>query len=107
MAVSRSLGHRALFGAGAFFLADAITGMAAYCLITLSALWYFSWSWIQLAGELSARGRDFGSTLQLDLAWAGLVLILPLMALVVVLTIRAYRWPASLARSAWKRRKTA
>lgn len=98
MAFDGRTGTRAALGVGAFLVADAITGMAAYCLITLSALWYFSWSWIQLVGEFASRGRAFGTTAQLDLAWVGVFVLVPVMVAVVYLTIRAYRVPIDLAR---------
>ncbi|HZY69468.1 MAG TPA: hypothetical protein VFF67_00620 [Thermoplasmata archaeon] len=98
MVARRSLSHRAAFGVGAFFLADVITGTAAYSVITLSSLWYFSISWIRLAALFAARGLPFGSAFQLDLAWIGTFVALPLAAFVVYLAIRAYRLPRALYR---------
>lgn len=98
MAVGQALTHRAVFGVGAFFLADAITGLAAYSVITLASLWYFSISWIRLVGLYGAQGLPFGSAGQLVLAWAGTFVALPLAAFVIYLAVRAYRLPRDLYR---------
>jgi len=80
-------------GAGAFLLYDLITGLAAYCVITLAALWLFSVTWIRIAGEASSRGIAFSTPAQLDLAWLGSILALPLAAAVIYLAVRAYGLP--------------
>lgn len=98
MVFGQSFGRRVAFGAGAFLLADLITGLAAYSLITLGALWYFSYSWIQLQGEYAAHGLVFGSTTQLDLAWLGVLVTLPMMGVSIYLAWRAYRLPQTVYR---------
>ncbi len=85
-------------GASAFFLGDLIVGMAAYCLITLPVLWYFSFTWLNLSGLLASHGQSLGSSWQLGLAWAGTLGAVPLMAAVVYLSVRAFRLPMTIAR---------
>src|SRR5579863_155361 len=87
-------------GAGAFALTDVITGMAAYSVITLGALWFFCWSWIRIAAEAAAQGLPFGSPAQLQWAWFGSIITLPLIPLVVFLAVQAYRIPVGLSREA-------
>jgi hypothetical protein len=87
-------------GAGAFALTDAITGMAAYCVIVLGALWFFSWSWLRIAAEAATKGVPFGSAAQLQWAWFGTIVALPMIPLVIFLAVRAYRIPVGLAREA-------
>jgi hypothetical protein len=84
---------RVAMGVGAFFLADLITGLIAFSVITLGALWYFSYSWIQLASAYQAQDRAFGTPLQLGLAWVGVLVDLPLLVAAVFFGIRAYRLP--------------
>ena len=93
-----TVGRQVAFGAGAFLLADLITGMAAYSVITLSSLWYFSWSWVRLVGEFAAQGQTFGSPWQLQLAYVGEFGLLPIAGAVIYLAFRAYRLPVALAR---------
>jgi hypothetical protein len=88
------------FGAGALVTADLITGMAAYSVITLAALWYFCWSWLQLASEAAVRGVAFSSAAQLQWAWFGTLALLPMIPLVLHLAVQAYRLPAGLAHEA-------
>jgi hypothetical protein len=85
-------------GAGAFFLADCIVGLAAFSAITLGALWYFSLGWIRLQAEYAAAGASFGTTLQLTLAWAGVFVCLPVLVLTVYLAVRAFQLPRKLFR---------
>lgn len=87
-------------GTGAFLLADLITGLAAYCVISAGALWVFSVSWIHLVQEYAAIGVAFGTPMQLELAWVGTFVTLPLAALAVFLAVRAYRLPRDLFRLA-------
>ncbi len=91
-------GRGLALGAGAFFLGDLIVGMAAFCVITLPALWYFSLTWVELAGLVASRGAVLGATWQLGLAWVGTVGALPLLAGVVFLALRAFQLPVGLAR---------
>ena len=86
-------------GAGAFVFTDVITGMAAYCVITLVALWYFSTSWIRLSSWAASRGVALGTGLQLDLAWVGAVVALPTAGLVIYLAYRAYGLPKDVLRT--------
>jgi|GEM_PF-1821390 len=92
--------RRFALGAGAFAITDLITGMAAYSVITLGALWFFSWSWLRLAAEAGARGLTFGSSAQLQWAWVGSVATLPMIPVVIYLALQAYRIPLVLAREA-------
>lgn len=87
-------------GAGAFALTDAITGMTAYSVITLGALWFFSWSWLRIAAEAASRGVAFGSAAQAQWAWFGTVVTLPMIPVVLYLAIHAYRLPMGLAKEA-------
>ena len=86
-------------GAGAFVLYDLITGLAAYCVIILATLWLFSVTWIHLAAEYAAAGRAFSSPGQLELAWVGSFITLPLAASVIYLAIRAYGLPRDVGRT--------
>lgn len=96
-----SIAPRRLFlGLGAFLLADLITGLAAFSAITLASLWFFSVSWVRLQAEYAARSVAFGSSEQLLLAWVGILITLPLLALVVYLAYRAYRLPVAVFRHA-------
>jgi uncharacterized RDD family membrane protein YckC len=86
-------------GAGAFLLADLITGLAAYSVITLGSLWLFSYMWVRIAAEASARGIPFSSPIQLDLAWLGIFVTLPLAACTVYLATKAYGVPRDVIRT--------
>jgi hypothetical protein len=87
---------RLAFGMGGVLLADLVTGLLAFSVIALGALWLFSLSWLQLAVEYAAQGRAFGTPWQLGLAWVGVVADLPLLVAAVYFGIRAYRIPRSL-----------
>jgi hypothetical protein len=100
MAFAFPAARKVAFGVGAFVAADLITGMAAYSAITLGALWYFAWSWIQLSSEAASRGIAFGSAAQLEWAWFGTISALPAIPMVIYLASQAYRVPAGLAREA-------
>jgi hypothetical protein len=93
MGRGRPVHLRFAMGVGAVFLADLITGLIAFSVITLGALWYFSYSWIQLAGAYQAQNRPFGTSLQLGLAWVGVLVDLPLLVAAVYYGIRAYHLP--------------
>ena len=93
------LGIRLAKGASAFLLYDLITGLAAYSVITLTGLWLFCVTWIRIAGEYASIGRSFGSASQLELAWIGVFLTLPLAVAVIYLAIQAYRVPRDVART--------
>jgi hypothetical protein len=90
---------RAARGAGAFVLVDLITGLAAYCVITLAGLWLFSVTWIRIASEARSRGIAFSTQAQLDLAWLGAFLALPVAAIVIYLAVRAYGLPRDVLRT--------
>jgi hypothetical protein len=100
MGQGRSTARRIACGAGGVAMADMITGMAAYSVISLGALWFFAWSWIRLTSEAASRGIAFGSPGQLQLAWFGLIAALPLIPIVVYLARQAYRVPLGLVREA-------
>ncbi|HXY46434.1 MAG TPA: hypothetical protein VEK13_00855 [Thermoplasmata archaeon] len=99
MRIPEGTGARIGKKVGAFVLYDLVTGLTAYCLIVLSGLWYFCVSWIHLRSEYSAVGLTFGSVGQLNLAWIGAFVALPLAAAVVYLAILAYRVPKDVART--------
>ncbi|MCI4335863.1 MAG: hypothetical protein L3K17_01510 [Thermoplasmata archaeon] len=80
-------------GVGAFVLADLITGLAAFSLITLGGLWFFAFTWIRMASESTPLGTELGAPWQLDIAWLGLVVALPLMIATAYLALAAYRLP--------------
>ncbi|MCI4325532.1 MAG: hypothetical protein L3K00_06605 [Thermoplasmata archaeon] len=82
-------------GVAAFFLADLITGLAAFSVITSGALWYFCFAWIRLQGEYARAGGSFGSAFQLDLAWFGLFACLVPLGASLYLARGAYRLPGS------------
>jgi uncharacterized membrane protein len=88
-----SLSTRLALGVGAFFVADLITGLVAFSVIALATLWFFSYSWIQLAGEYATAGISFGSPLQLGLAWVGAFITLPMIVVAIFLALRAHRLP--------------
>jgi hypothetical protein len=96
MAFGHALPLRLARGVAAFFLADLITGLAAFCVITSGALWYFCLSWIQLQGEYARIGGSFGSPWQLDLAWFGLFACLGPLVASVYLARGAYKLPRAL-----------
>lgn len=87
---------RVVRGIGAFVLADVITGLAGFSVISSGALWYFCVSWIRLQGEYAQIGTAFGSPGQLALAWFGAFACLPLLGGTVWLALRAYRLPKAL-----------
>jgi hypothetical protein len=87
--------------AGAFVLTDLITGLAAFSMISLAGLWYFSFSWISIASEYAPRGVTLGSPWQLELAWIGLVITLPLFFVTAYLAYAAYGLP----RMVWAGRR--
>ena len=92
--------RRVAFGASAFALADVITGMAAYCVIILASLWFFSWSWLRLAAEAAANGTTFGTGAQIQWAWFGTLAPMPMIPVVLFLAAQAYRLPAGLVNEA-------
>ncbi|MCI4368420.1 MAG: hypothetical protein L3K09_02510 [Thermoplasmata archaeon] len=100
MSKGRSLVHRVVKGFGAFLLADLITGLLCFSVITLSFLWYFSLSWVRLVGEAQAHGKVFGTASQLGLAYFGSFVTLPLLAVTIYLGLRAYRYPWRLFQGA-------
>jgi hypothetical protein len=90
--------RRVARGVVAFLLADLITGLAAFSVITSGTLWYFCLSWIRLQGEYARAGGSFGTPGQLDLAWFGVFASLPALAASVYLAWGAYRLPRSFVR---------
>jgi hypothetical protein len=90
--------HRLVRGVGAFLLADLITGLAGFSVITSATLWYFCFSWIRLQGEYARAGGSFGSSGQLGLAWVGLFACVPVLVAAVYLAWGAYRIPRALVR---------
>ena len=94
-----ALRNRLARGASAFLLYDIITGLAAYCVITLAGLWLFSVTWIRIAGEYAANGRPFSTSGQLELAWMGAFVALPIAAGIIYLAVRAYGFPRDVART--------
>lgn len=93
MAFGHAVPLRLARGAAAFLLADLITGLAAFSVITSGALWYFCFSWIQLQGEYARAGGSFGSAWQLDLAWFGLFACLVPLVAAIYLARGAYQLP--------------
>ncbi|MCI4338353.1 MAG: hypothetical protein L3J72_03530 [Thermoplasmata archaeon] len=87
---------RIAFGVGGVVLADLITGLIAFSVIALGALWFFSYAWLQLAAEYAAHGRAFGTPMQYALAWAGVLADLPLLGAALYFGIRAYQIPRAL-----------
>jgi hypothetical protein len=88
--------RRLVRGVGAFVLADLITGLAGFSVITSGALWFFCLGWIRLQSEYTQVGRPFGSLAQLALAWVGVFACLPVLATTLFLAADAYRWPRAL-----------
>jgi hypothetical protein len=84
---------RVAYGIGAFVLGDLVTGLAAFSIISAGALWMFSMGWIHLQSEYSAAGLNFGTAFQLDLAWFGAIVSLPLLLFVGYLGYSALQWP--------------
>jgi len=99
MATPAPLKSRLARGVGAFVVADLITGLAAFSVITLGGLWLFSATWLKVTGEAAAKGIPFGSAGQTELAWLGLFGTLPLAGVIVYLAIRAYDVPKDLFRT--------
>lgn len=93
MVQGSSFAERLALGVGAFLVADLITGLVAFSVITLGTLWFFSYSWIQLAGEYATVGSSFGTPMQLGLAWVGTFVNLPLIGVALYLALKAYRLP--------------
>jgi hypothetical protein len=85
-------------GVGAFVLADLITGLAGFSVITSATLWYFCFSWIRLTEEYARIGVTFGSSTQLDLAWVGLFALLAPLGAALCLAWDAYQMPRALIR---------
>ena len=96
-AEGRSWQHVAA-GAAALAVGDLILGFAAFSSITLASLWYFSWEWIQLRAEYLAHGLPFGAGWQLTLAWFGVLVAFPLLALTILLAVRAMQLPRRVYR---------
>ena len=92
------LAGRLAFGAAAFVLADFIVGLAAFSVIALGSLWFFSLGWIRLQQEYAARSLSFGAPWQLGLAWLGLVVCLPMLLGTIYLATRAWRLPSRVYR---------
>ena len=91
---------RVAHGGGAFLVADLVIGLAAFSTIALASLWMFSVGWIWLASEYHAVGGSFGAPWQLGLAWAGVLVCLPLIAPVVLLARASLRLPVAWIRRA-------
>jgi hypothetical protein len=79
--------------AAALALADLITGLAAFVVIILAAVWYVCISMVELARSAASLGLTVGTPLQIDLAWVGAVLCPPIMGTALYLATRAYRLP--------------
>ncbi|MGA8664696.1 MAG: hypothetical protein WB809_06510 [Thermoplasmata archaeon] len=103
MGLANAFGGRVARGLGAFVLADLITGLAAFSVISLAGLWLFSVTWIHVVALAAARGTAFGTPVQLDLAWVGALAALPLAGGVVYVAIRAYGLPRDLLRTGGSR----
>ena len=102
MGLANAFGGRVARGLGAVVLADLITGLAAYSVISLAGLWLFSVTWIHVAALAATRGMALGTPVQLGLAWVGAFVTLPLAGGVIS------RRPSSLraaARSSEDRRE--
>jgi hypothetical protein len=96
----RRWGRRLGLSAIALVLADLVLGFIVFCLAVLGILWYFAFSWIQLSGEYSSSGLQFGSAGQLATASA-LVFVIPIMiGLVCYLGWNAARLPRGVWASA-------
>lgn len=85
-------------GVGAFVVADLITGLAAFSMISLGGLWFFSFNWIRLSGLYAPLGIHLGAAWQLDLAWVGELVCLPMLGVVAYLAYAAYGLPRSIWR---------
>lgn len=85
-------------GAGAFVVADVITGLAAFSMISLGGLWFFAFNWIRLSGEYAPLGIRLGAAWQLDLAWIGLMVCLPMIGVIAYLAYTAYGLPRAIWR---------
>jgi hypothetical protein len=96
MSFASAYPRRVVRGFGALVLADLITGLTGFSVITSGTLWVFSLGWIRLQAEYNAVGRPFGSTAQLGLAWFGVVSCLPVLVGTLYLATRAYRLPRAL-----------
>jgi hypothetical protein len=90
--------NRFVRGIGAFLLADLITGLAAFTVITSAALWYFCFTWIRLSEVYAPVGIHLGSATQLDLAWVGLFACLGPLGAALCLAWDAYRLPRAWIR---------
>jgi uncharacterized membrane protein YqhA len=77
----------------AYALADLITGLTAFVVIVLAAVWYVCVSMIEVARSDSSLGLKVGTPQQIDLAWVGAVLCLPLIGVALYFAVRAYRLP--------------
>lgn len=96
MSRSRGWGERLVRGIGAFVVADLITGLAAFSMITLSGLWVFAFDWIRLSGEYAPLGIHLGAAWQLDLAWVGELVCLPMIGATAYLAYEAFRLPRAI-----------
>lgn len=97
------MGHfvaRIAHGLLGLILADLVVGLTAFSSIVLGGLWIFSAGWIHLVAEYRSAGLTFGAPWQLDLAWVGGIICLPLIVLVVVLGFRSLQLPLGVIRRA-------
>lgn len=85
-------------GAGAFVVADVITGLAAFSMISLGGLWFFAFNWIRLSEEYAPLGIHLGAAWQLDLAWLGLLVCLPMIGVIAYLAYAAFGLPRAIWR---------
>ncbi len=99
MGLANAFGGRVARGLGAVVLADLITGLAAYSVISLAGLWLFSVTWIHVAALAATRGMALGTPVQLGLAWVGAFVTLPLAGGVIYVALRAYGLPRDLVRT--------
>ncbi len=99
MAWAMTLHGRVARGTGAFLLADLITGLAAFSVITLGGLWLFSATWLRVSALAASKGVPFGSPGQTELAWVGVFVCFPLAVATVYLAVRAYAIPRDVFRT--------
>lgn len=97
---SSGWGKRLARAVGAFVVADLITGLAAFSMISFAGLWIFSFNWIRLSALDAPIGVSLGAAWQLDLAWAGEMVCLPMIGVVAYLAYTAYGVPRAIWPSA-------
>src|SRR5215469_8493837 len=96
MGRSHAWGERLARAVGAFVAVDLITGMAAFSMISFAGLWIFTFNWIRLSAEYAPMGIQLGAAWQLDLAWLGEVVCLPMIGVTAYLAYVAYGVPRAI-----------